>query len=61
MDALKQDMNKKYVEMHLIMNKYLIEPEQDVGSLGGARANLYNLLRMSDEQPMLGTSDDLNK
>lgn len=27
LDKMRQDMNNKYVEMHLMVNKYLVEPE----------------------------------
>lgn len=57
---MRMDMNEKHVEMHLIMNKYLIEPEQEVDTLGGTRASIYNLLLKNDNQP-LSTTEDLNK
>jgi hypothetical protein len=45
MEMAKQDMNKKYVEMHLIYKKYLIDEEHDAGALAGTRADLYNILK----------------
>lgn len=64
MEKLRQDMNKKYVEMHLIYGKYLIDEEQDDNTLGGARANLLNLLNQDDDQTRLqggGTIEELSK
>ena len=45
MEMAKQDMNKKYVEMHLIYKKYLIDEEHDAGALAGTRMDLYNILK----------------
>ena len=62
MDKQRQDMNKKYVEMHLMVNKYLVEPEEELTSVGGTKKNLYNLLNSFDgDQPPLGSTEDLDK
>ena len=63
MDKLRQDMNRKYVEMHLIMDKHLIEPEQEQTSFSNNKVNLYNLLKSQDDplMPTSGTYDDLNR
>lgn len=63
MDKQRQEMNKKYVEMHLMVNKYLIEPEQDISSFGGTQANLFKLLNESNDPDAHapGSTEDLTK
>ena len=64
MEKTREEMNKKYVEMHLMYNKYLIDEDRETGTLGGARANLLQFLQQNDDQnqaPAAGGLEDWSR